>query len=68
MQETPLDKLMDRTGSMYKLVNLTSLRAIELGEGAHNLVDAKPDANIINTALKEILEGKITIKIKEAKD
>ncbi len=67
MQDIPIDVLWSKTGSTYKLVMLTALRAIELGEGAANLVDAKPDAKPINVALQEILDGKISYKVKEEK-
>jgi DNA-directed RNA polymerase subunit K/omega len=40
---------------------------VELGGGAAKLVDARPDEKIINVALKEIVEGKISYKAKEGK-
>lgn len=66
MQHTiGIDKLIDKTGSAYKLVIMTARRAIELSEGAAKLVDAPPDQKTINTALQEIIEGKVAYKIKE---
>ena len=62
-----IDSLINKTGSLYKLVMLTSLRAIELSDGAPNLVGEKPDAKPVNIALKEIAEGKISYKVKEKK-
>lgn len=67
MQDVPVEELLNKTGSIYKLSVLASLRAIELSEGAAKLVDAKPDTKTINIALKEIQEGKITYKVKEKK-
>jgi DNA-directed RNA polymerase omega subunit len=67
MQEIPLDKLFEKTGSIYKLVTLGFRRAIELNEGATKLVDAKPDVKVTTLALKEILDGKISYKVKEEK-
>jgi len=67
MQDVAIDKLLDKTGSIYKLVVLASRRAIELNEGAARLVDAPPDAKPTGVALKEILEGKISYKLKEEK-
>ncbi|MFA6078431.1 MAG: DNA-directed RNA polymerase subunit omega [Candidatus Omnitrophota bacterium] len=65
----PIDKLLDKTGSIYKLVILASHRALELTDGAASkLVDADPDLKAPDIALKEILEGKITFKNKEAKE
>ncbi|MDP2913789.1 MAG: DNA-directed RNA polymerase subunit omega [Candidatus Omnitrophota bacterium] len=61
-QDTGIDKLLNKTGSAYKLVVLASTRAIELGEGAAKLVDTNPDSKVMDIALKEIIEGKITYK------
>ena len=65
MQDMPIDNLLDKTGSLYKLVILASRRAIELGEGAARLVDAKTEEKTGSIALKEILDGKISYKVKE---
>ena len=67
MQDVPIDVLFSKTGSMYKLVILAARRAIELGEGAAKLVDAPHEAKVSNVALKEIADGKISIKYKEEK-
>ena len=67
MQDVAIDKLLDKTGSIYKLVVLASRRAVELNEGAARLVDAPPDSKPTGVALKEILEGKIAYKLKEEK-
>lgn len=65
MNDIGIDMLIDKTGSAYKLVIMTMRRAIELSEGAAKLVDAPLDQKTINIAIKEILEGKITYKVKE---
>lgn len=67
MQDPDMQNLLNKVGSLYKLVNLTAVRAVELSEGAANLVGEKPEAKLINTALKEISEGKINYKAKEKK-
>ncbi|MDD5136546.1 MAG: DNA-directed RNA polymerase subunit omega [Candidatus Omnitrophica bacterium] len=67
MQEFDIAKLLNKVGSMYKLVVLTSLRAVELGDGAANLTGNKHEKKVINAALDEILEGKIEYKVKEKK-
>lgn len=67
MQGVPMDILLSKTGSIYKLVILASRRAIELNEGSAKLVDASADAKISTLALKEILEGKISYKVKDRK-
>ncbi len=59
--------LLNKTGSTYKLVILASRRAIELSEGAARLVDMPAEAKVTNIAIQEILEGKITYKIKDEK-
>lgn len=67
MHEIDKDILMGKVGSLYKLVVLASLRAIELSDGAAKLVDAPLDARVMNIALEEIHEGKISYKVKEKK-
>ena len=67
MESMPLDDLLNKTGSMYKLVTLTFLRAAELNNGAARLLDAKPEENDVSVALKEILDGRVTYKTREDK-
>ena len=67
MQDIDIEKLLNKVGSLYKLVVLTSLRAVELSDGAANLTGDKPEAKTINAALKEISEGRIEYKVKEKK-
>ena len=58
-------KLYSQTGSIFKLVILASRRAIELNEGAANLIDASAKAKAMNVAIEEIAEGKISYKVIE---
>ena len=67
MQEISMENLLGKTGSIYKLVLLASRRAVELNDGAAKLVDASLDTKVTTVALEEILEGKISYKIKEEK-
>ena len=68
MQQSPaIDKLLDKTHSIYKLVILASRRTIELADGAQKLVDAPSDFKPANIAMKEIMEEKITYKVREEK-
>lgn len=67
MAEAPIDKLLDKTHSIYKLVILASRRAIELADGAHQLVDDAIGTKPAHVALDEILAGKVEYKIKEEK-
>jgi DNA-directed RNA polymerase omega subunit len=67
MQTAPIDKLLDKIHSLYKLVILASRRTIELAEGAQKLVQMPADAKPSDIALEEIMEDRITYKIKEEK-
>jgi DNA-directed RNA polymerase omega subunit len=64
MYYTELEKLVDKTGgSVYKLVVLASKRALELSEGQARLIgDISSSAKPSTIALKEIEQGKLTIK------
>jgi len=64
MQDAGIDVLIDKVGSAYKLVLIAAQRAIELSEGAAKLVDTRSDAKATNIALQEILEGKVSYKVK----
>ena len=65
MQDIPIDTLFNKIGSAYKLVILTARRAIELSDGASPLVKARPAGQKpMNTAIQEVLDGRISYKIK----
>ena len=67
MPDIDRDSLMGKVGSIYKIVIMASQRAIEISEGATKLVDTKPEVKPINIALHEIMEGKISYKVKAGK-
>jgi DNA-directed RNA polymerase subunit omega len=67
MKNADIQQLYNKTNSAYKLVILAARRAIELSEGAPKLVEAALDEKVTNIAIHEILQGKISYKIKEAK-
>lgn len=67
MMNADIQELYNRTGSAYKLVILAARRAIELSEGAAKLIEAAADQKVTNIAIHEILQGKITYKIKGEK-
>ena len=67
MQNIAIDQLMNKTGSIYKLVILASRRALELSEDETRLGVSSTGAKPVNMALKEIMEGKISYKVKERK-
>ncbi len=66
-QEIDVSKVLQKVGSLYKLVVLTAMRAVELSDGAANLAGDKQETKTINTALREIAEGKIEYKVKDKK-
>ena len=53
-------------GSIYNLTILVAKRAMQLAEGDKPLVD-KPSEKVLETAIREIAEGKICMK-KKAKE
>ena len=62
----PVEKLYERTGSMYKLVIIAAKRALELSEGSPKLVEGiggkeKPAV----TALREIAAGRVGYRLKK---
>ena len=65
MKQAPIDKLLKRCPSMYKLVVVAAKRAKELNEGAPKLVqtDLKKVASI---ALEEIFQSRVAYKPEEA--
>jgi DNA-directed RNA polymerase omega subunit len=68
MQDMAIDKLIDKTKSLFKLVVLASRRAQELAADSNKLVESPSGAKIASVALQEIIEGKITYKAKEPKE
>lgn len=65
---TSLGELLEKTGSLYKLVNLASKRALQLNEGAPKLIENDNNSQKISTiALREILEGKVSYRVKKSK-
>ena len=64
-REIALEKLLERVGSMYKLVILAARRALELSEGSPKMVEASPRDKPAEVALREIMEGKLTWRPKK---
>jgi len=61
----PMEELIDKTESLYKLVLLASKRAVELNSGAGKLIEVSPHLKLSIVALEEIRQGKV--KLKEGK-
>ena len=63
MPYVPIENLLDKVGkSVYKLVILTSKRALEIAEGQPPLVKVAPSTKPSTIALHEIVEGKLQYK------
>ena len=61
-----IDDLMKKTDSVFKLVILASRRAYELSQGSPKLVEADLAMKPSVLALKEIVEDKISYKIRKS--
>lgn len=59
-----IEKLVEKTGSIFKLVILASKRAASLNEGAQKLVECDSKSNA-TVALEEIMQGKVSLKPKK---
>ncbi|MFH1594701.1 MAG: DNA-directed RNA polymerase subunit omega [Candidatus Omnitrophota bacterium] len=51
--------------SVYKLVILASRRALELGTGSEKLVECDNNTKLTTIALREIMEKKVSYKLKK---
>lgn len=65
MIPVPMESLLEKTNSTYKLVLLAARRAIELDEGKPRLADVPATTQPALTALYEISQGKVGIKIQK---
>lgn len=66
MTYVPTEDLIEKIGSVYKLVILASRRVAELNGGSPKLIDANP-GKTGTIALEEIREDKVSLKHKEKK-
>lgn len=63
MEGISRDELLAQTDtSVYKLVILATKRALEIAEGAPQLVEADGNVKPTTIALREIAEGKVKYK------
>ena len=67
MAHVPIEELMKRCSSTYKLVILAARRAKELAEGAPPLIESAP-RKVTSIALEEILQGKVLYKAEKDGD
>lgn len=63
MEEHSRASLIEKTGSVYKLCNLAASRAIELNGGLKKLIDADPREKVTTTAIREIGQDKVRLKL-----
>ena len=61
MAQVPIEDLLKRCGSIYRLVILAAKRAKELSEGSPPLVESH-HRKATSVALEEILQGKVLYK------
>jgi DNA-directed RNA polymerase omega subunit len=64
-QAIPMEKLLEKAGTVYKLVIIAAKRALELSEGSPKLVEGGAKEKPAIVALRETSEGKITLKLKK---
>ena len=60
-----VEKLLEKTGSVYKLVIIAAKRALELSEGSPRLVEAGAKEKPVLVALREIAAGKVGLRLKK---
>ena len=65
MAQVAIEQLLQRCGSVYRLVILAAKRAKEIAEGAPALVETS-QRKVTSIALEEILHGKVLYKVDEA--
>ena len=59
----PIEELLPRSGnSMYRLVRLAAIRALELADGKALLIPNPSSDKLTTIALEEILRGKVLAK------
>ncbi len=63
----PLEPLLEKIGSIYKLVIVAARRALELNDGAPRLIEIDPKRKPSTIALYEIAAGKVSMRIKGEK-
>ena len=67
MVDLPIEELLPRANySIYKLVSMASIRALELSDGSRCLAENINTEKFTTMALEEIAQGKI--ELKEATD
>ncbi len=60
--QTIEDMLGQANGSVYSLVRMAALRALELADGKPCLIDNPDTDKVTSLAFKEIMAGKVVLK------
>ncbi len=60
---TPIEELLKKTNSLFKLVNLASRRTAQLHEGKKSVIEHKQSEKLSSVALREIAGGSLEFKI-----
>jgi DNA-directed RNA polymerase subunit K/omega len=64
-EHIPREKLLGASnGSIYELAMLLAKRALQLADGATPLIE-KAEDKVLDSAFREVLEGKIKVREKE---
>jgi DNA-directed RNA polymerase omega subunit len=59
----PLEDLLPKSNySIYKLIRMASMRALELADGQGKLIEIDSSTKTATIALEEILAGKVVLK------
>ena len=66
MSDVPLEVLLDKVESIFKLTNLAAARAMELNGGMKKLVPFEPKEKMTTIAIREIANGKVKLKLKKS--
>ena len=69
--QTIEDMLKQADGSVYNLVRMAALRALELADGKPMLIENPGTDKVASIAFKEIISGKVELKavaVKRAKE
>ena len=65
MAQLPIEELLKRCGSIYKLVILAAKRAKEVSDGSLPLIETS-QRKVTSVALEEILHGKVLYKVDQS--
>lgn len=65
MIKIPIEDMLEKTKSIFKLVILASQRTVELDRGKDSKVEIPKNQKHPITALQEIAEGKLDFNLKE---